>query len=157
MKLLSSCSARVACLPRVWSCLKFGVAMLVRNQCIGLENRFESLSRTATNVAPMNEETDTHPESRRRERLVERLEPMVESGRVTETEAARIRAAVEPKEFDDAVIDVRTRHARESLGAAVQGGQMTREDADAYLERIKKGERPKGLRSHVRKLLPFER
>jgi hypothetical protein len=75
--------------------------------------------------------------------MLKHLGTMVKSGKATETEAARIRAAVGPHEFDDAVTAIRVRHASSSLNAAVDNGQMAREEADAYLERVKKGEHPK--------------
>ena len=63
-----------------------------------------------------------------RERLLKQLDKMVESGRVTETEAAQLRTAADPGEFDRAVRAIRVRHER--------------------------GEHPKSLRAHLRKLLP---
>ena len=96
-------------------------------------------------------------ESRRRDRLVERLEPMVESGRVTQSEADRLRAAAGRSEFDEVAIGIRARHAGRKLDQAVEGGHMTREEADGYLERMKKGEHIPGLRAQLRKLLPGTR
>jgi len=61
--------------------------------------------------------------ARARERLLEQLGRMVETGRVTETEAARLRAATDSDEFDDAARDIRVRHAGAHLDAAVEGGQ----------------------------------
>jgi hypothetical protein len=54
----------------------------------------------------------------RRHRLYEALDRMVASGRVTETEAQRLRAAAEPTEFNKAVRDIRIRHAGLKLDAA---------------------------------------
>ena len=96
-------------------------------------------------------------ESRTRRRLVERLDPMVESGRVTQSEADRLRTAVGQGEFDEVAIGIRARHAGKKLDQAVEGGHMTREEADAYLERMKKGEHVPGLRAQLRKLLPGTR
>jgi polyhydroxyalkanoate synthesis regulator phasin len=96
-------------------------------------------------------------EARRRDRLVERLDPMVESGRVTQSEADRLRAAEGQGEFDEVAIGIRARHAGGKLDEAVAGGHMTREEADAYLERMKKGEHIPGLRAQLRKLLPGTR
>jgi polyhydroxyalkanoate synthesis regulator phasin len=93
-------------------------------------------------------------ESRRRDRLVERLDLMVESGRVTQSEADRLRAAAGQGEFDEVATGIRARHAGRKLDEAVEGGHMTREEADAYLERMKKGEHIPGLRAQLRKLLP---
>ncbi|MBJ7608865.1 MAG: hypothetical protein JF887_05475 [Candidatus Dormibacteraeota bacterium] len=92
-------------------------------------------------------ENPTEPKSR--ERIVQRLDKMVASGRVTETEAARLRAAAEPDQFDEAVRSIRVRHAGVRLDAAVESGEMTQEEADGYLTRLKQGEHPRGLRSHL--------
>jgi hypothetical protein len=87
-----------------------------------------------------------------RARLIKQLDKMVESGRVTETEAARLRAAGDSDEFDDAARDIRVRHAGAHLTAAVEGGDMTQEEANAHLESLKDGEHPRSLRAHLRKL-----
>jgi hypothetical protein len=87
-----------------------------------------------------------------RERLLERLEHMVGSGQVTAEEATDLRAAANDEDFDAAVVRIRTRHARVRLDAAVEAGQMTQAEASANLEQIKKGEHPRGLRAHIRKI-----
>lgn len=92
-----------------------------------------------------------------RERLLKQLDKMVASGRVTETEAARLRAATHPDEFDNAARDIRVRHAGAHLTAAVQSGGMTQEEASAHLESLKNGEHPRSLRAHLRSLLPRTR
>ncbi|HEX3393098.1 MAG TPA: hypothetical protein VHS52_01110 [Acidimicrobiales bacterium] len=91
---------------------------------------------------------DTH------RRLLARLDHMVESGRVTEDEAARLRAADGPQEIDHAVGAIRLRHAGARLDAAVADGDMSREEADGFLERLRNGEHPRGLRSDLAKLRP---
>jgi polyhydroxyalkanoate synthesis regulator phasin len=88
-----------------------------------------------------------------RERLLKQLDKMVASGRVTENEAARLRAATGSDEFDNAARDIRVRHAREHLNAAVEGGQMTEEEANAHLEGLKRGEHSRSLRAQLRSLL----
>ncbi|MGI8775829.1 MAG: hypothetical protein ACR2LJ_00220 [Acidimicrobiales bacterium] len=90
-------------------------------------------------------------------RLLERLDHMVESGRVTDDEAARLRAATGPQESEQAVGDIRLRHAGARLDAAVADGGMSREEADGFLERLRNGEHPRGLRSHLAKLRPRRR
>ncbi len=99
---------------------------------------------------------DEDPENQfgpgKRERLVESLDRMVDLGRVTEAEANQLRAAAEPGQFESAVRNIRVRHAGAQLTAAVEDGKMTPEEADAYLDRLKNGEHPKGLRAHLRKL-----
>jgi len=93
----------------------------------------------------------------RRERLVESLDRMVDSGRATEAEASQLRAAAGPAQFERAVRNIRVRHAGTQLTAAVEDGKMTQDEADAYVERLKNGEHPKGLRAHLRKLVPRAR
>lgn len=82
----------------------------------------------------------------------ERLDKMVASGRVTEAEAARLRAAVDTDQFDHAVRSIRVRHAAARLDAAVEGGQMTQGEAAGYLDRLNKGEHPRSLRTHLTNL-----
>ena len=103
----------------------------------------------------MNEEHQL--DAKGRERLLKQLDKMVASGRVTETEAARLRASAGSDEFDNAARDIRIRHAGEHLSAAVKGGQMTQAEANAHLEGLKRGEHSRSLRSHLRSLLPRTR
>jgi hypothetical protein len=77
---------------------------------------------------------------------------MVESGRLTEVEAQRLRGADGPGGFDDVVRDVRVRHARASLEAAVRDGRLTPKEADRFLERLRNGEDPRSLRAVLRQL-----
>ena len=99
----------------------------------------------------MNDDfTRTMPKNRKR--LMERLDDMVRSGQVTEEEATDLRAAANDEDYEAAVIQVRTRHARERLDAAVEAGQMTQAEADANLQHIQKGEHPRALRAHLRKI-----
>jgi hypothetical protein len=93
----------------------------------------------------------------RREKLLEGLDRMVESGQVTETEAARLRTAADPDEFENAVRGIRVRHAGAKMDAAVEGGNMTQEEANANLARLEAGEHPRSLRAHLRKLPPRDR
>jgi hypothetical protein len=91
-------------------------------------------------------------DSERRERLVGCLDQMIESGRVTETEAGRLRTARGQDEFDSGVLEIRLRHARGSLDAAVREGKLTGEEADAFLVRLRNGEHPRELRAELRGL-----
>ncbi len=100
----------------------------------------------------MNDDLENEKGPKSRARILERLDKMVASGRVTEAEAARLRTAADPDQFDDAVRSIRIRHAGARLEAAVESGQMTREEADGYLERLGKGEHPRSLRTHLSKL-----
>ncbi|HVB26892.1 MAG TPA: hypothetical protein VNE21_03145 [Mycobacteriales bacterium] len=91
---------------------------------------------------------------RKRERFVAKLDHLVESGRVSATEAERLRAADEPGTFAAALREIRVRHAGMTLTAAVAGGTMTRAEADSYLERLRDGEHSRSLRAQLRRLLP---
>lgn len=99
----------------------------------------------------MIEELENQTSWKKRERLVERLDHMVESGRVTEDEANRLRAASGPAEFDDATRSISVRHAKARLDAAVEDGGMSQEEADGFLARLRNGEHPRSLRAHLGK------
>ncbi len=68
---------------------------------------------------------------------------MVEAGRLTEEEAERLRGAANARVFDDAVLEIRVRHARARLDEAVGDGRLTQNEADALLERVEHGEHPR--------------
>ncbi len=89
-----------------------------------------------------------------RRRLLARVDRMVESGQVTDDEASRLRAAKTDGDFDAAVVAIRSRHAGARLAAAVDAGRMSQAEADANLERIQRGEHPRGLRAHLSELTP---
>ncbi|MGI8801666.1 MAG: hypothetical protein ACR2KV_05760 [Solirubrobacteraceae bacterium] len=88
-----------------------------------------------------------------RTRLLARLDAMVGSGRVTSGEAARLRAAADANEFDATITDIRIRHAGGRLDSAVEDGALTRAEAEAFVERIRRGEHSTALRAHLRGLL----
>ncbi len=94
---------------------------------------------------------------RTRDRLLGRLDAMVKSGRVTEPEAARLRTAAGQGEFKSAIGDIRSRHVGTRLDSAVEGGDLTRQEAEAVLERVRAGEHSGALRAHLSKLLPGSR
>ena len=52
-----------------------------------------------------------------RQRVLRRLDGLVRAGRVTEDEAARLRAADDPGAFDQVVRGISARHARAKLNA----------------------------------------
>jgi hypothetical protein len=87
-----------------------------------------------------------------RERLLERLNHLVRSGQLTAEEATVLRAATNAEDFEAAVVRIRTRHAGARLDAAVEAGKMTEAEAKANIERLQKGEHPRGLRAHLRKI-----
>jgi polyhydroxyalkanoate synthesis regulator phasin len=83
-------------------------------------------------------------------RIIEQLEKMVASGRITPEEAARIRAAAGTTEFDTVMGDIRVRHAQVHTDAAVKAGRMSQQEADASLDRVRNGEHAGELRSRIR-------
>ena len=87
-----------------------------------------------------------------RKRLLDRLDHMIDSGQVTADEATELRAATNAEDYEAAVIRIRARHARARLDAAVEAGQMTQAEANASIERLRKGDHPRGLRAHLRKI-----
>ena len=84
------------------------------------------------------------------DRVLAQLHKMVQAGRITEDEAARLRAAAGTSEFDRVMGEIRARHASSRLEAAVRSGEMTEDEATHHLERIEQGEHPSGLRSRLR-------
>ncbi len=57
------------------------------------------------------------------ERIIEQLEKMVASGRITPEEAARLRASAGTPEFDAVMGEIRARHAQVHTDAAVAAGR----------------------------------
>ncbi len=105
----------------------------------------------------MDDDLEDTTDVTRRPRLMDRLDSMVDSGRVTGDEAARLRAAGGNDEFDGVVRDIRLRHARARLDTAVEGGSMTREEADGFIARLRAGEHPRSLRAHLGAFRPRRR
>jgi polyhydroxyalkanoate synthesis regulator phasin len=83
---------------------------------------------------------------------MKQIDKMVKSGRISEEEAARLRSTEGTPEFDQAMGDIRARHAGAHMEEAVAEGQMSQAKADGYIERLKAGEHPRGLRSHLGQL-----
>jgi hypothetical protein len=81
------------------------------------------------------------------ERIIQQLDRMVASGRITETEAAELRTTEGTPRFAAAVGAVRVRHAGAHLQAAVDAGEMSQAEADASLAQLRGGEHPKGSRA----------
>lgn len=84
------------------------------------------------------------------QRMMERLDAMVSSGRITEEEAVRLRASEGTPAFDDVVARIRARHAQAHTDPAVAEGRMSRQEADRLLERVLAGEHSTELRRQVR-------
>ena len=87
-------------------------------------------------------------------RILQQLDKMVASGRITEDEAADLRAAEGTEQFERAVGVIQARHAGEHIESAIAAGEMTQEEADAYLDRLRRGDHPKGLRARLAKHRP---
>jgi len=85
----------------------------------------------------------------KRDRLLEHLESMVASGRVTEPEAARLREARDPAAFGAVLRDIRVRHAEARFEDAVVDGRVDRGEADAVLDRMRRGEHTRSLRGYL--------
>ena len=83
-------------------------------------------------------------------RMMERLDAMVSNGRITDEEAAQLRATHGTSAFDDVVARIRARHAQAHTDPAVADGTMTQEEADHLLERVLAGEHSTELRKQVR-------
>lgn len=92
---------------------------------------------------PMSDQT--------RQRLLAQLDRMVESGRVTEAEAAELRAAGDDhKRFDRAIRSIRQRHASPKLDAAVAADEMTADEASGHLTSLGDGTHDAALRAQLR-------
>jgi hypothetical protein len=99
--------------------------------------------------------SEDQKEVRRRARLIESLDRMVDSGRVTEDEAARLRSAEgDTQAFDAVAREIRVRHATPKLVAAVDGGTMTQAEADTALDQLRAGEHSRSLRARLHGVLP---
>jgi polyhydroxyalkanoate synthesis regulator phasin len=85
----------------------------------------------------------------KQDRILRQLDKMIASGRITEEEAAALRAAEGTEDFDRAVGTIQARHAESHMNQAVAAGDMTQDEADAYSERLRQGDHPKGLRARL--------
>ncbi len=77
---------------------------------------------------------------------------MVEAGRLTEDEAARLRAAADDDELEEGARAIQLRHARARIDEAVQQGNVTRAEAEDLLDRLDRGEDLRFLRGLRRRL-----
>jgi polyhydroxyalkanoate synthesis regulator phasin len=84
------------------------------------------------------------------QRVLEQLDRMVTSGRITQEEANRLRKADGTTEFDEVMNAVRARHAQAHIDAAVAAGTMSQEDAAAALESVRQGDHSADLRRRIR-------
>jgi polyhydroxyalkanoate synthesis regulator phasin len=83
-------------------------------------------------------------------RVLEQLDRMVTSGRITQEEANKLRAADGTTEFDEVMTAIRVRHAQAHTDAAVAAGTLSQEDAAAALESIRQGDHSGDLRRRIR-------
>ncbi len=90
----------------------------------------------------------------KQERIIEQVHKMVKSGRITADEAARLRTTESTADFDAEVAAVRTRHVSAHMDIAIAEGEMSKEEADGFLERLRSGEHPEGLRARLGKHRP---
>lgn len=87
-------------------------------------------------------------------RILEQIDTMVASGRITSQEATQLRAAQGTDEFDGVVNAIRARHAGAHMEVAIASGDMSPGEAEGYLERLRHGEHPEGLRARLRQHRP---
>lgn len=85
-------------------------------------------------------------------RILEQADKMVASGRITESEARRLRSAVDKSDLEAVIGDISLRHAATALESAVQDNTMSREEADGHLEQVRNGEHSPSLRAHLARL-----
>ena len=93
----------------------------------------------------MDDTLPTHPETDG-PRLMARLDRMLASGRITSEEAARLRTASGTGELDQEAEQIRLRHFRAKVDAAVVDGRLSRSEAEVLLDRLAQGESPRILR-----------
>jgi hypothetical protein len=92
----------------------------------------------------MDETPLTHPVTDG-PRLMARLERMLAAGRITSEEAARLRTASGTDELDREAKQIRMRHFRAQVNAALADGRLSRSEAEALLDRLAQGESPRVL------------
>jgi hypothetical protein len=83
-------------------------------------------------------------------RVIQQLDKLIASGRVTSEEAERLGATRGTPAFEAVLGEIRARHASAQLEAAVADGRITPEEATSQIQRLRDGEHPKGLRARLR-------
>jgi hypothetical protein len=86
--------------------------------------------------------------------VLQRLDKLVGAGRITEEDAALLRAAAETGGLDEALQDIRLRHAKARVSVAVSTGRLGGDEAGVILERLDRGEDPRIVLGVGRKLRP---
>jgi polyhydroxyalkanoate synthesis regulator phasin len=84
------------------------------------------------------------------DRIVEQLHRMVETGRISDAEAQRLRSTRGTAEFAAVLNEVRARHAAAHLDRAVEEGRMGAEQAADFLDRVRAGDHSRRLRCEIR-------
>lgn len=85
-----------------------------------------------------------------KDRIMEQLHRMVETGRISDAEAQRLRATRGTAEFATALNEVRARHAATHLDRAAEEGRIGREQGADFLDRVRAGDHSRRLRSDIR-------
>jgi hypothetical protein len=85
-------------------------------------------------------------------RIAGQTDKMEAAGRLTAEEAEWLRAAADVAGGEKVVRDIRVRHASERLDVAVAEGQISRQEADDILDRLRGGEHSRQLRTHLARL-----
>jgi polyhydroxyalkanoate synthesis regulator phasin len=84
------------------------------------------------------------------QRIMQQVDKMVATGRITKEEADELRATEGTPQFDVVVGAIRARHAGAHLRAAVAAGEMSQAEANAAVAQLRSGAHPKGLRARLR-------
>jgi hypothetical protein len=91
--------------------------------------------------------------------LIEQVDKLAATGRLSEDQTAQLRAAAERGELAVVMREVRLQHVRLALADAVAVGTLGQPDADALLARLEHGEDTHALRRELRRagILPAAR
>ncbi len=84
-----------------------------------------------------------------RRRVLTQLDHMLNAGRVTDEEAARLRTAATPAAFDEAMGMIRARHAEAKLSTAIASGRLSAGEADEYRRQLREGGHSRDLRERI--------
>ena len=93
----------------------------------------------------MDADPDNDARQRRDARFVERVPQMVDAGRLTEEEAAEVRAASESGAPDGVAQVMRLKHGRERIQEALRDGVVDQDEARELLQRLESGADPQFL------------
>ncbi len=84
-----------------------------------------------------------HPKQTSARQILERIDTMLAAGRITEKDAARLRSAADRGGLEEALQEIRLRHAKGRIAEALSSGLLTTEGARAAVERLDNGEDPR--------------